>query len=574
MGYNGRGKYRRPTRRPQSSGASHELQVGSQEVACHPGGATNNWRRNWSEEQVENYLMMNLENVYNQAAFRLEDLGYEKNDVKEALLRNGYCYGQKEVLSNVLDNTLRYLLTGEVDDERPPFESLQQLMEISLACMVFGVQKTNPHLSKRDAMLFLCRYDNLPEQCPERFNSVKDLVKRNVSESTEACRSNSQDSQNQENGCSNASLLNGDSSAEFISETEAVVEQNEALQDAKSQDEGRSLLDLYRGFNLNESLEYEKDETVLGLLQQVEDLERQVEERKEWAQQRVDQAANKVGIEVVEFNKLRWEREQRLKKGKQMQYSLAEMEYHRRMAVDQLGRINALRSQLIFEYEDMSADLEASKLDASDSVRNCAEALKREKKSMKRLLAWEKQKTQLQNETAAMEQQILQLETQLVQVEAAQKEAQAKHKEAQKAKESALAQLEEERCLLKATERANERKQVTLHLKIETDVQRDKDELRRLELELSRLKVSSQASQLSPEEIAIHGGSTERMFRELFNQEDNSSDRNCFICVTEELSVVFLPCAHQVLCSSCSEGRDVCPCCRVPIQDRIKVSGA
>ncbi|KAK1373535.1 hypothetical protein POM88_029728 [Heracleum sosnowskyi] len=74
---------------------------------------------------------------------------------------------------------------------------------------------------------------------------------------------------------------------------------------------------------------------------------------------------------------------------------------------------------------------------------------------------------------------------------------QANQKEAQKAKESALAQLEEEMCLLKATEPANKRKHATLHLKIETDVQCHKDELQRLELELSGLKVSLEASQLN-----------------------------------------------------------------------------
>ncbi|KAK1373537.1 hypothetical protein POM88_029730 [Heracleum sosnowskyi] len=64
----------------------------------------------------------------------------------------------------------------------------------------------------------------------------------------------------------------------------------------------------------------------------------------------------------------------------------------------------------------------------------------------------------------------------------------ANQKEAQKAKESALAQLEEEMCLLKATEPANKRKHATLHLKIETDVQCHKDELQRLELEFLDLK--------------------------------------------------------------------------------------
>lgn len=54
----------------------------------------------------------------------------------------------------------------------------------------------------------------------------------------------------------------------------------------------------------------EKDEMIIGLLQQVKDLEGQFEERKEWIQQIVAQAATKVA------DKLRREREKRLEKGK------------------------------------------------------------------------------------------------------------------------------------------------------------------------------------------------------------------------------------------------------------------
>ncbi|KAI4371495.1 hypothetical protein MLD38_019723 [Melastoma candidum] len=47
-------------------------------------------------------------------------------------------------------------------------------------------------------------------------------------------------------------------------------------------------------------------------------------------------------------------------------------------------------------------------------------------------------------------------------------------------------------------------------------------------------------------------------------------------CVTRMKSVVFLPLAFQVVCTTCSEGygkkgKAPCPCCHMPIEERIRV---
>lgn len=442
MGHKGKGKQKRSTRRPPSGrvdihdrdDAAVNHQVGGEELVCHSCGATNTFCDNCSEEELERYLLMNLQLVYNEASVRLGDLGYPQNVVLKAILSNGHGYGNKDVLSNILDNSLRYLMTGKSDENRRAFVSLQHLLDFSLLGMLYAVQKRMPQFSRRDAMLYLCRTND--PRYPERFtyfvtSVVKDLVK---SESTEGFSANSEKLHTQENGCSVTSLLNSDLSAGSRSETEALVEQNEQLQDGDS-----SLLDIFHDFNLDESVEYVpldvKDEMIIGLLQQVKNLDGQLKERKDWAEKRVDQALTKVTNDVIELRKLRREREQRLEKGKQtledssmtklwsMQCSLSDMHNNSRKATEELGRINALRSKLEFEYAEMSSELEASTLSASESKGNCMEVAKREKKSLKRLLAWEKQKTELENDAAATEQQILQLETMLVQIEAAQKDA-------------------------------------------------------------------------------------------------------------------------------------------------------
>jgi hypothetical protein len=50
-------------------------------------------------------------------------------------------------------------------------------------------------------------------------------------------------------------------------------------------------------------------------------------------------------------------------------------------------------------------------------------------------------------------------------------------------------------------------------------------------------------------------------------------ERECQMCLDEDVSVVFLPCGHQIVCISCNQLHQDklqnCPFCRSPIQRRI-----
>ncbi|KAK1374939.1 MND1-interacting protein 1 [Heracleum sosnowskyi] len=601
-----------------------------------------------TEEQLEEILLKNLEFLYSEAISKLVALGYEEDVALKAILKNGHCYGGMDVLTNILHNALTYLnngcsngnttdgvgVGGEVE---PVFVDLRQLEEYSLAGMVCLLQQVKPHLSKGDAMWCLLMSDlhvgrasvmdfpclpshgndgggcgstpapsnvenvgNYPVgvapalcrfhggwgfgtggtsefpmnglfsyasemtlqreiECPKRFNltpSMKNLLKRNVAAFAAGFRANSKELQTQ---------ANGDGKPATGAKTTGTEVQNEESQDAKSQDV-------------------------------IKDLERQVKERKEWAHQKAMQAARKLSHDLTELKMLRMEREenQRLKKGKQTledstMKRLSEMENALRKASGQVDRANAAVRRLETENAEIRAEMEASKLSASESVTTCLEVAKREKKGLKRLLAWEKQKAKFQEDIAAEKQNILELEAQLLGVEAAQKEAEEKWKQALKAKEAALTQLEAERRLKEADEASHKRGHEALRLKIEIDFQRHKDDLQRLEQELARLKLSTEINHQSNNLPVVNTEGTEHqeetiasMLNELDNHESSEnggSDRKCFFCVKEEVSVVFLPCAHQVLCSDCSDnygkkGKALCPCCRVPIEQRIRVFGA
>ncbi|KAI3468751.1 hypothetical protein Pfo_025414 [Paulownia fortunei] len=442
-------------------------------------------------------------------------------------------------------------------------------------------------------------------ECPKRFNlspSMKSLLKRNVAMFAAGFRANSKQFHSQSQAC--PSSLSGGNSSSGTTAGVPVVHSEES-QYAKNQDVVNSVMSKFRDLNLDENTEQvsldQKDEMILSLIHQIKDLEKQVKERKEWAHQKAMQAARKLSHDLTELKMLRMEREetQRLKKGKQTLEDttlkrLTEMENALRMASGQVDRANAAVRKLENENAEIRAEMEASKLSASESVTTCLEVAKREKKCLKRLLAWEKQKTKMQEDIAAEKQKISELQRELAQVEAATKEAEAKWRQEQKAKELVLAQLEEERRLKEASEAKNKRKLEALRLKIEIDFQRHKDDLQRLEQEYARLKESAQSTEVENQSnhlwtensngVKPQGETIARLLHELDQLEDSpekvvSCDRECMLCMKDEVSVVFLPCAHQVICANCNDnygkkGKATCPYCRVPIEQRIRVYGA
>ncbi|CAH8338359.1 unnamed protein product, partial [Eruca vesicaria subsp. sativa] len=605
----------------------------------------------WAEENLEEILLKHLEFVYDQAVSKLIDLGCEESVAMRAVLSNGHCYGESDVLKNIVNNSLSYLKSssnGGGDQSETGFTDLRDLEEYSLAGMVHLLRQVRPSLSKGDAMWCLlvselhvgkastmdlsslgnratcpkdddhscvqgtldlagslCRFHGGwdfgnggggPEfsgkgfsvtnrelklqreiECPRRFNlspAMKSLLKRNVAAFAAGFRASMKQKQ----------IDDGEST---------LVETEESV---------GSVLDKFRGLSLDDNLESLcEDGVIITLLHQVKDLENKLKERKEWAQKKAMQAAQKVSDELTELKNLNSEREsiQMLKKGKQAVDEstvkrLSELENAVRKATCQRDTANAIVRTLENQNAEIRAEREGLKLSASESLKACMEESKKEKKCLKKLLAWEKQKLKLQDEITDEKEKIKALYRSLAQITQDEKEIEAKRVEEQKAKEQALAQVEEEQRSKEAAEAHNKRKLETLRLKIELDFQRHKDDHQRLEQELSRLKVSSDtdSSHLSNnvwEPEKSQGENIAKLLEELDRLEGSyeseaNNDRECIICMKDEVSVVFLPCAHQVVCGGCSDnffssnnsggGKVTCPCCRAVVQQRIHIFGA
>lgn len=163
-----------------------------------------------------------------------------------------------------------------------------------------------------------------------------------------------------------------------------------------------------------------------------------------------------------------------------------------------------------------------------------------------------------------------------------------------KAKELAIAQVQEELRLNEEVEANIKRKQDALSQKMALDSQRCKDDMLRLEKEISHLELSLDSSNPHYQRDVFFTGelgptrperdALEIMLPDLSELIDLSEgevihDRVCLICMENDASIVFLPCAHQVLCANCTEDhcKNVeakCPCCQDPIAQRIRVYGA
>lgn len=132
--------------------------------------------------------------------------------------------------------------------------------------------------------------------------------------------------------------------------------------------------------------------------------------------------------------------------------------------------------------------------------------------------------------------------------------------------------------------------------KAETSSHKYKNDIQKLEKEISQLRLKTDSSKIAALRRGIDGNYGGRhadtkntrdprmpFFSKLVPDLQDFSEtggvkreRECVMCLSEEMSVVFLPCAHQVVCKTCNElhekqGMKECPSCRSSIQRRIHV---
>lgn len=131
-----------------------------------------------------------------------------------------------------------------------------------------------------------------------------------------------------------------------------------------------------------------------------------------------------------------------------------------------------------------------------------------------------------------------------------------------------------------------------LRLEAENDLLRCKNEIRRLEQQIAQVQLVKDSSNIAHLQWGAdksyasrfsHGRKNINTYisSTIIDLQESETDElqrewECVMCLSEERSVVFLPCAHQVLCVKCNElhekqGMKDCPSCRTPIQRRVLI---
>jgi hypothetical protein len=239
---------------------------------------------------------------------------------------------------------------------------------------------------------------------------MKDLLKRNVAMFAAGFRA---------------------SKREFDGNVEKKEEQPKKL---ANQEMVNMVLSKFRDMNLDGKIDYlpedQKGEMIYRLYHQIKELEGQVKERKEWAHKKALQAAKKLSQDLTELKTLRMEKDEiRLPEkmnpdsSDSTMFKLKELENSVKMANVQLERAMSLKKKLENENKEIRAELEAFKLNASESWNTCVEISKREKKCLKRLSAWDKQRDKLKEDIAEEKLRISELKRDDDQVEADRKAA-------------------------------------------------------------------------------------------------------------------------------------------------------
>ncbi|KAI3823765.1 hypothetical protein L1987_05206 [Smallanthus sonchifolius] len=339
-----------------------------------------------------------------------------------------------------------------------------------------------------------------------------------------------------------------------------------------------------------------KDETISKLVPRVHELQNQLQVWTEWANQKVMQAARRLRKDKAELKTLRQEKEEveRLKKEKQAledntMKKLSEMENALMKAGNQVGRADAAVRRLEMENANFRLKMEAANLQAAESASSCQEVSKREKKTLMQLQFWEKQKTLFQEELIAERRKLAQLKEDFELAKEQRDHLETKWNQEEKAKQELINEAVKIKIGRQEGEVLAKLREDLTRLKADKTLQKYKDDIEKLEKEISLLRLKSDSSKIAALRRGVDGSYASKL-NDIFPLQTHTPyvhdtvtvtrgvkrERECVMCLSEEMSVVFLPCAHQVVCTKCNElhekqGMKDCPSCRGPIQQRISV---
>ncbi|KAL1832875.1 hypothetical protein ACET3Z_002526 [Daucus carota] len=344
-----------------------------------------------------------------------------------------------------------------------------------------------------------------------------------------------------------------------------------------------------------------KDELLLALVAKKEALEKELQHWSDWGTEKVRQAAHRLGKDREELKALRQakEEEEKLVKEKQILEEntlkrLSEMEYALTNATRQTDMANSTFSELEKQNSALKLKLESAKLLALRSSEELQEAVRKEQETMKKVQSCDSEREVLVEDLKFLKNKTAKLQKDLKKAEAVRNQTEALWRKEEKEKEKVLAQassIRKERERLEAVAKEEGHK---IRQKADRELQKHKELMKDLEEQISKLRMECESSKIAAlrEGISQNYGIPSSnnpakpyylipnhkrlpVFQEISRSESvQKKNRECSMCLMNDISVILLPCAHQVLCEECNEdhekqGATTCPLCRAVIQSRF-----
>ncbi|KZV43102.1 hypothetical protein F511_04494 [Dorcoceras hygrometricum] len=365
--------------------------------------------------------------------------------------------------------------------------------------------------------------------------------------------------------------------------------------------------DYFSGIPYDETLQKylpqdDRDETILILAPHKRALERELQGWTHWANDKVMQAARRLGSDQGELKLLRQEKEETEKLNKERQSSeentlkrLSEMENALSNASGQIEMANSAVRRLGEENSLLKKKMEDAKSQALRAAFNLQEAVQREQDVLKKSQLWNAEKGLMQEQLTDLKRQVAELNNQLEKAKVQVDQFKVLMKQEEREKIKALNCIDSLRQKKEDDDALTKEEEDKIKQMGEQNLQKCKEAIKNLESVISELRLESDKSEIAALNVGygscLTGGEdastfpglqlpkiTKRLavFQENFGAGSVRPERECIMCMTEEISVVFLPCAHQVLCGQCNnlhdkQGMNDCPSCRSTIEKRISV---
>ncbi|XP_010430617.1 PREDICTED: putative E3 ubiquitin-protein ligase RF298 isoform X2 [Camelina sativa] len=160
-----------------------------------------------------------------------------------------------------------------------------------------------------------------------------------------------------------------------------------------------------------------RDELILKLVPRMKDLQKELQDWTDWANQKVKQATVRLLKDQPELKALRKEKEEaeEFRKEKQLleentMKRRSEMELALNNATNQIERANNTVRRLELEQSLLKRERDAANIRAAESAESCREAKERVQRSLKNAQSWEGQKVLLQEELKSQRNKVAELQ--------------------------------------------------------------------------------------------------------------------------------------------------------------------